>query len=77
MLHHLKNHGADSRLLQSSRNFTHGVWNVCEEPYPSPWKQARERTLKHVKPPPGFSESSPKREGSTEGKWNLEEESSV
>lgn len=54
MPHHLIKQGTDSRLLQISRNFTHGVGNVCKEPYPSPWKQARQLTLKHQKLPTGF-----------------------
>lgn len=41
MPHHLKNQGADSRLPQRTRNFTHGVWNPIPLPGSrqenSPW----------------------------------------
>lgn len=74
MLHHLKNQGTYTRLLRISRNFTHDVLNVCKEPNPSPWKQARELTLKNMQLQTEFSKNSLRREESTEGKWNLEEQ---
>lgn len=68
--------GTDTRLLCISRNFTHDVLNVCEEPKPSPWKQARKLTLKNMQLQTEFSKSSLRRKESTEGKLDLEEESS-
>jgi len=57
-----------------SRNFTHDVLNVCKEPNPSSWKQAREVILKSMQLE--SSQRALRREESSEGKWNLEEEES-
>lgn len=65
------------KVPQISRNFTHGVGNVCKELYPSPWKQAKRTHPETHETSNRVPKSSLRREGSTEGKWNLEEESSV